>query len=41
LREFLADRVTLPALELVGELATLVPALCPDDDIALLALSAD
>jgi sigma-B regulation protein RsbU (phosphoserine phosphatase) len=40
LRAFLADRVALPADELIGELATLVPNLRPDDDIALLALSA-
>ena len=41
LRAFLADRVGLPAVDLINELATLVPTLRPDDDIALLALTAD
>jgi Stage II sporulation protein E (SpoIIE) len=41
LRAFLADRVALRADELIGELATLVPDLHPDDDVALLALSAE
>ncbi len=41
LRAFLADRLELPAADLINELATLVPTLRPDDDIALLALTAD
>ncbi|MCW2650434.1 MAG: phosphoserine phosphatase RsbU/P [Mycobacterium sp.] len=38
---FLADRIGLPAAPLINELATLVLALRPDDDVALLALTAD
>jgi phosphoserine phosphatase RsbU/P len=41
LRAFLADRVKLSAADLINELATLVPTLRPEDDIALLALTAD
>lgn len=40
LRAFLAARIAMPAEELISDLATLVPTLHPDDDIALLALSA-
>lgn len=38
---FLTDRIELPAADLVAELARLIPGLEPDDDIALLALTAD
>lgn len=38
---FVAERVGMPAPELVGELAALVHSLHPDDDVALLALTAD
>ncbi len=41
LRVFLADRADLAAAELVNELARLVPTLHPDDDVALLALTAE
>ncbi len=41
LRAFLAERLELPAADLINELALLVPTLRPDDDIALLALTAD
>lgn len=41
LRLFLSERVRLPAAELVSELAGLVSELRPDDDVALLALTAE
>ena len=41
LRAFLADRTNRAAADLVNDLATLVPTLRPDDDVALLALAAD
>ncbi|MGY4708479.1 PP2C family protein-serine/threonine phosphatase [Mycolicibacterium sp. CBM1] len=41
LRLFLSERVGLPATRLVAELADLVSSLRPDDDVALLALTAD
>ncbi|MCW2691285.1 MAG: hypothetical protein JWR37_6175 [Mycobacterium sp.] len=41
LAAFLADRVALPAVDLVSELAALIPGLWPADDIALLALTVD
>jgi sigma-B regulation protein RsbU (phosphoserine phosphatase) len=40
LRRFLAERIDLGAAELITELSQLVPTLQPDDDIALLALTA-
>jgi phosphoserine phosphatase RsbU/P len=41
LRRFLSERTALSAGELITELAELVPTLRPDDDIALLALTAE
>jgi sigma-B regulation protein RsbU (phosphoserine phosphatase) len=38
---FVADRVRLPAADLINELATLVVKLGAEDDVALLALTAD
>lgn len=40
LAAFAGDRGRLPAPRLIDELATLIPKLGPDDDIALLAISA-
>jgi len=40
LRLFLAERAELPATQLVAELAELVAALRPEDDVAFLALTA-
>lgn len=40
LRVFLSERVEMPAAELISELAELVERLRPDDDVALLALTA-
>lgn len=37
---FLTERAGLPAAELINDLAALVPTLRPDDDVALLALTA-
>ena len=39
LRLFLSERVGMPATQLVAELAELVAALRPDDDVAFLALT--
>ncbi|MFS0896331.1 PP2C family protein-serine/threonine phosphatase [Mycolicibacterium litorale] len=41
LRRYLTHRVHLGASDLIDDLAALVPTLRPDDDIALLALTAD
>ncbi len=41
LRVFLSERVGMPAAELISELAELVAELRPDDDVALLALTAE
>lgn len=41
LMAFLRERVDLPAAALIGELATLVPTLHPDGDVALLAMTVD
>ena len=41
LRTFLTERTGLPAADLINDLATLVTALRPGDDVALLALTAD
>ncbi|TFV54564.1 GAF domain-containing protein [Mycobacterium sp. PS03-16] len=41
LSEYLRHRVGLRAADLIADLADLVPSLRPDDDIALLALTAD
>ncbi|BBY16022.1 hypothetical protein MLIT_16140 [Mycolicibacterium litorale] len=41
LRRYLTPRVNMRASELIDDLAGLVPTLRPDDDIALLALTAD
>jgi phosphoserine phosphatase RsbU/P len=41
LAAFLAGNIDLPAARLVSELAQLIPGLVPEDDIALLALTAD
>ncbi|MBV8965009.1 MAG: SpoIIE family protein phosphatase, partial [Mycobacteriaceae bacterium] len=41
LRVFVADRAGQSAVHLVNDLAALVPTLRPDDDVALLALTAD
>lgn len=41
LMTFLHERVDLPAAALIGELATLIPSLHPDDDVALLAMTVD
>ncbi len=41
LAAFAADHAGLDAVGLIDELATLIPKLAPEDDIALLAISAD
>jgi phosphoserine phosphatase RsbU/P len=41
LRLFLSERVGMPGAELIPELAELVSELRPDDDVALLALTAE
>lgn len=41
LRDFLSEWAGMPAAELISELAELVAELRPDDDVALLALTAE
>ena len=41
LANFCAERASLDVAGLIGDLATLIPKLDPDDDVAVLAISAD